>query len=107
MPDVLVAVPRPPRTPRNWWKVWWYWLLGCITDPHRHTTSSARIISFAMTYTLHVYVTHTKDPNPAIVGILVTGGILPLVFRTKSTQRPELLLPRPPIVVSTPEATHE
>jgi hypothetical protein len=104
MTEVLLE--RAPRKARAWYKASTAWLVGAVTDPHRHTSSSARIIAFLMWYSQHVYLTHAHEPNPAIVAILTTGGIIPLVVRTKSTQEPKLLLPRPPIVVATPEATH-
>jgi hypothetical protein len=81
------------------------WLVGAVTDPHRHTSSSARIIAFLMWYSLNAYLTHASHPETGIVAVLITGGIVPLVVRTKATQKSELLLPRPPIVVTT-EATH-
>lgn len=99
MTEVLLE--RPPRKARNWFKFAATWLFGAITDPHRHTTSSARIIAFLMWYSLHEYLTHAAHPEAGIVGILVTGGIVPLVVRAKATQKSELLLPRPPIIVST------
>jgi hypothetical protein len=97
---------RPPRKARNWFRFLVGWVVGCVTDPHRHTSSSARLIAFAMTYSLHVYLTRTPSPDRFIVATLVTGGILPLLLRTKSTQKPELLLPRPPVVVAPPEASN-
>jgi hypothetical protein len=107
---VTTSLERPPRKARAWYKVWFGWFVGAVTDPHRHTTSSARLIAFAMTYTLHRYIVSCTErgvtPDYRIVGILVTGGILPLIVRTKSTQKPELLLPRPPIVVAAGEETH-
>jgi hypothetical protein len=108
MPDF--ALERPPRRARNWFKFAATWLFGAIVDPHRHTTSSARIIAFLMWYSLHRYLVECTVaklvPDYRIVAILVTGGIVPLVVRTKSTQKPELLLPRPPIVVSSTEQAH-
>jgi hypothetical protein len=103
--DLLLE--RPPRRPRSLFKFCVSWLLGAVTDPHRHTTSSVRIIAFLMWYSLHRYLIACTAaglvPDWRIVSILVTGGILPLIVRTKSTQKPELLLPRPPIIVATPE----
>jgi len=99
----ITTLERPPRRPRNWIKFAAAWLVGAITDPHRHTSSSARIIAFLMWFSLHRYLLAHPDPDFRIVGILVTGGIIPLVVRTKSTQKPELLLPRPPIVIASPE----
>jgi hypothetical protein len=60
------------------------WLVGCVTDPRSRVSSSARLISFAMTYTLHVYLTRVPAPDYRVVGILVTGGIIPLVVRTRA-----------------------
>jgi len=107
MTEVLLE--RAPRKARAWYKAWTAWLVGAVTDPHRHTTSSARIIAFLMWYTLHRYLIACTAaqivPDYRIVAILVTGGIVPLIVRSKATQKSELLLPRPPIVVTT-EATH-
>jgi hypothetical protein len=62
------------------------WLVGCVTDPRSRVSSSARLISFAMTYTLHVYLTRVPAPDYRVVGILVTGGIVPLIVRTRAPE---------------------
>lgn len=85
-----MAEPLEPRHERAKWKAVLHWIVGAVTDPHRHTTSSARALAFLMWYSLHRYLVTHAEPDYRIVAILVTGGILPLVVRTKSTQEGKL-----------------
>ncbi len=86
---------RDGRGIRAWYKRAWRWLLGPFTDPHTHLGSSVRIGGHAALYTLCRYVLTSANPNPYIVGSLVTLIIACYGLRAKSTQRSELTMPAP------------
>lgn len=71
------------------------WAFGCVTDPHTRWSSSSRLISFAMTWTLHAYVTTHAAPDWRVVTAIVGGGIVPLLVRARSTQASAVALPWP------------